>query len=484
MLVPRSFTYHAASNAPKEMYDEKSETRRLSTTEQRRLSVKTKAHAHEMPHATSPPISTQPVEAPSPHPKRQQASEPPRSLPTMHNAPPRRKQRMPSSHNPNAVSPSVQALLAVTQIPRPKPHQMRRKPAMSRSLSIDELVGQWKSEQIHNPSYGSSSALSMLLEEDQDVHEPTSFPGSQEEHFAHSRSTSADSLPSLDNDDRSVLSLNGPPTPDFLRTRRSMSNFKKEKSRSLPAAEDCDCNHPLVTTVDDEEPDDTFIISTTPIHRESTTKPKSRFTSNITTSLQALKNAAITTISSLNLSNASTPSQRSPSSPLSDEVLWSHPFLFPRFSPEVRPPTTQGTPTEAQRRYLNPLPLTFEEQEAPFQQALHAPFLAERIKSAPSIQMQTYNRGRRKVAPAKRSGTADPQSEIGRALAGPTGVRQREPRENGEFLRMVVLEMNMRRAGKLANGRAKMWLAPRQDGMSGDVAVEGVPRRWVAVNAY
>jgi len=76
--------------------------------------------------------------------------------------------------------------------------------------------------------------------------------------------------------------------------------------------------------------------------------------------------------------------------------------------------------------------------------------------------------------------------------------RQREPRENGEFLRICVLEMNMRRAGKLEpetpgaggsggggggmmaarTGRRAFWLPPRQMGRE---STRG--RRWVGVCA-
>lgn len=43
-------------------------------------------------------------------------------------------------------------------------------------------------------------------------------------------------------------------------------------------------------------------------------------------------------------------------------------------------------------------------------------------------------------------------------------MKQREPRENPDFLRVLVAEMNMRRAGKFdddAAGRARMWIEAR-----------------------
>lgn len=165
---------------------------------------------------------------------------------------------------------------------------------------------------------------------------------------------------------------------------------------------------------------------------------------------------------------------------MSDDILWSHPFLFPRLTPEIRPAVT-GTPTQAQRRYLNPMPLTFEEQEAPYQLALHAPYLAQATHVAPKIQMQTYSRAKRK-GPFRRMGP-DPQSEAGRALLGVADVRQREVRENGDFLRVVVMEMNMKRAGKLEAGKAKIWLPPRKAQPTLEEGAK-VPRRWVGVSAY
>ena len=401
---------------------------------------------------------------------------------------------MPSAHDPHSLPPSVAALLAVTQIPRPKAHQVRRKKPAHRQVTIDELVNEWKNDVSFSPSYGSSPALSMLLEDqDETEFQSRSLPEGQARDYLQSRSASAESIPSLDdNDDKSMLSLPSPPTPEYsLRKRTSMSNFKKEKlPRSAPATEDCGLDHPLEPSPSTDEPDDSLIISApeATANTPSTKPTKPRFTSNLTLSLQALKTAALTKLtSSFTLSSASAPSQRTPSSPLSDDVLWSHPFLFPRFSPEVRPPPTlTGTPSKAERRYLNPLPLTFEEQEAPFQQALHAPYLAEEIAEAPAIQMQTYHRARRKGGGKKQAGAAgavDPSSEAGRALM--QGVKMREPRENGDFLRVVVLEMNMRRVGKLESGRAKMWLPPRQVAVSeGEGGGKRVPVRWRGVSAY
>jgi len=106
---------------------------------------------------------------------------------------------------------------------------------------------------------------------------------------------------------------------------------------------------------------------------------------------------------------------------------------------------------------------------------------------APMIQMQTYER-RGRSQKSRRSRATDPFSEAGRVLSNdaPT-VRQREPRENSDFLRVIVLEMNMRRVGKLdtkAVGKARIWLPPRKPGSSKAPSVHspsGVPLRWTPV---
>jgi hypothetical protein len=115
---------------------------------------------------------------------------------------------------------------------------------------------------------------------------------------------------------------------------------------------------------------------------------------------------------------------------------------------------------------------------------------AKRADSSPvSIQMQTYNRTGSKQHQffTSASGSQDQQYDL---EVPPT--RQREPRENGDFLRMVVLEMNMRRNGKLRDDiptRAKVWLPPRKIGPSRLMSADGnaeepdnaIPQRWIGV---
>ncbi|CZT19737.1 uncharacterized protein RCC_05592 [Ramularia collo-cygni] len=475
MLVPASFKY---MDRPRE------KTRRRSAAP--RSIPNNLANVAESAPAVSPPSSppqrsTGPVQIPSPKSINARVSaigssesqdsnmRSPRSatLPTSIG----RRKHVAHAHDPNALPPAIAALLAVTAIPPRKSNRHRRR-GNDRRISIEELVSEWKSDDSLKQSYGSSAALSVLLE---DTDYLFSKDCSHKTSYLTARSASSESMPSLASDDRSVMSVGSPSTPGSLRSRRSYSNLKKEKSRSLPAVEDCAQDHPLAPHSEDE--DDELLLPTQ--KRTPATPKSSSFKSNITLSLQSLKKAAVSSISSLARSSAP-PALHGHAAPHIDHMLWSHPFLFPRFSSEIRP-AFDGDANEAQRRYLNPIPLTFEEWEAPFQQALHAPYLAEAVESAPTIQMQTYNRGRRRGG--SKRGSPSPSSEAGRALLGPEIARRREVRENPDFLRVVVLEMNMRREGKLETGRAKICLPPR-DVCPLPIRAGNIPSRWVGVSAY
>ena len=405
---------------------------------------------------------------------------------------------MPDQHRPEALSPSVAALLAMTAIPR-RPRQTQRRSTRQRQVSIDELVNEWRCDDSLVKSY-ESSPLSILLENADDAEDARSCSLQSGDRSSYERSNSSDSIPSLEGDANSLFSSGSPATPGSMYSRKSSMNRKssmttrKETQRSQPPREICVEDHPLAPIPDLE--DDVFDFY--PGQDLATpSKSKSSFTSNLTTSLQALKLAALSPFTPRKSSSAPNLRARRTTnkseravivSQLSDDVLWSHPFLFPRFIPEIRP-EFKGTPTSVQRRYLNPIPLSFEEQEAPFQQALHAPYLAEQqshdVHNVPTIQMQTYSRsgGRgSKGRSSKASADVDADGAVVTAAAA-AAMRQREPRENSDFLRVVVLEMNMRREGKLETGRAKICLPPRQTAES-DAVVQGkVPRRWVGESA-
>ena len=473
-MVPRSFNYSAAPPM-KATWEEKSAARKAKPQRNmRQTSQITSAPRSISPSRTIPgPVRTPTQPVPIPAVEREHSSKG-QDMPKV-NRTPVTIRRKPSNHDPNALPPAVAALLAVTEIPRPKRSQFhRRRSAQPRRISLDELVNEWKSDESFLSSHESSSGLSVLLEKTDGSEEP--WPAeSVPEDFLYKRSVSAESVPSLEADDRSILSNESVSTPGSLRSRRSFQNLKGG-SRSLPASEKCDLDHPLVPS--QEDPEDALILEILSASKVKPPKAKAGFSSNLTSSLQALKNAAISSISSFTSSNA--PAQQP------DDTLWSHPYLFPRLSPEIRPAIT-GTPTKEQRRYLNPTrPLTFDDLAGPYQDAFHAPFLAEEVKKeadkkAPSIQMRKIDPKTHKFQ--KRS--LSPPTELGRVLMGSPGIRQREIRENSGFMRMLACELNMKRSGKLKYVRTKVVKPPRPvNTWAEEPRDEKVPRRWVGESAY
>lgn len=122
------------------------------------------------------------------------------------------------------------------------------------------------------------------------------------------------------------------------------------------------------------------------------------------------------------------------------------------------------------------------------ERAFSSPPKEDCVLDHPLLQMQTYERRSRSQKNRRsRAPTSDPFSEAGRASVIEPTVRQREPRENSDFLRVIVLEMNMRRMGKLdskAVGKARIWLPPRKlvSGKSFTSSTSnGVPDRWVGI---
>lgn len=64
-------------------------------------------------------------------------------------------------------------------------------------------------------------------------------------------------------------------------------------------------------------------------------------------------------------------------------------------------------------------------------------------------------------------------------------MRPREMRENSDFIRIAVMEMAMRKRGKLDDqrpGRARWALPPRKHSTAPyEIGPNGVPSRWVSI---
>lgn len=388
-----------------------------------------------------------------------------------------RPARSAKSHNPDALPPAVAALLAITAIPSRLPQRRRKRPASERNISMDELIQEWKQDDIEIPLSFSGSPMDVLLgrvdESESDY--GSSLPSLEQEksRFGTSRSISSDSLstlpPSLDYDSPSYAShWDNISTPESV-SRKSLSE-RREKMYSSPPKEDCVLDHPLLHfNVEDAE--ELTEANTPDVIRMSPSNERFKsFKSNLTASFQALKEAA------KSFSNFTAPS-------VPPEDLLTRSILSPKFTSEMRPKHLEELPSPALRRYLNPQPAPISPTELSMQ--LHDALMidADADTHAPMIQMQTYDRRGR--SSRNRRKTSDPYSEAGRSQSPTPTVRQREPRENSDFLRVIVLEMNMRRVGKLdakAVGKARIWLPPRRLGSGKSPAFQsasGVPDRWI-----
>ena len=175
MLVPRSFKYSSPPAAAPAI-DHKLKLHNTITTSRHQppATPLTSQRSHALSRPSTPPQPTeqasehtmrppsQPVDVPSPERLRASGSKTVGHAKGRTASAGRRKQTMPDQHRPEALSPSVAALLAMTTIPR-RPRQSQRKSSRQRQVSIDELVNEWRCDDSLVKSY-ESSPLSILLE--------------------------------------------------------------------------------------------------------------------------------------------------------------------------------------------------------------------------------------------------------------------------------------------------------------------------------
>jgi hypothetical protein len=338
---------------------------------------------------------------------------------------------------------------------------------------MDELIQEWNREETELSPSAVGSPLDLLLGRvDESEDEYGSLQSTEPEDSMTSRSISSESITTIP----PSLSLTAPSYAsnwDSLSTPDSYTRpERREKQVQAPPTEDCVLDHPLLHFGQDDDKIGTISatdVDTTP-PAPSTGRFKS-FKSNLTASFQAVKSAA------KSFSNFTAPS-------VPPDDLLSRSLLSPSFASEMRPKNIHGVPSPALRRYLNPHPAPISAAELSMQ--LHAALSldVDSDTNAPMIQMQTYDRRTR----TSRKRKNDPFSEAGRALSQSPAVRQREPRENSDFLRVIVLEMNMRRVGKLdakAVGKARIWLPPRKPTPATAPSLHSensnaVPDRWIS----
>ncbi len=308
------------------------------------------------------------------------------------------------------------------------------------------------------------------------------------------RSLSSESMPSLD-DDSTATSFADITSPSHFAGQLT----PERRLRQFSSSQDCADDHPLLHFEHFEPSESSLpevpVVSTA---RASPARPSllhsrtSTFRSNLTASLRAIKNAA-QTVTSIAANPIYPP----------EDFLYRSDFSFaPELTDDKRPPPSTEQPSPALRRYLNPPPVS---PVLPSEfHAWHEPLSSSKVptpkkkdsskdETTPTtpvaIPLQTC------IPSAVRSPNASSppiwltadgtptNSRTAESLSlGSSLARQREPRENSDYLRILVAEMNMKRNGKFseeAESHATIWLPPRKLGENSAV---GRRDRWTAFN--
>jgi hypothetical protein len=407
----------------------------------------------------------------------------------------RRPPRPRDVHSPDAIPASVVALLAVTDIPRPRSQRnLRTRLTQDQRLTVNAII---ERQQVSEKEFSLTLSkgpgpMEVLLSPPEDLDDDDiSISDSGLESTLSTRTVSLESMPSLGDSfsTETMPSLDSPFSPS-RRGRKSRPTRRSLEPISSPPGERED--HPLYSSqVDLEELD--FSVFDEPAAEPADKKSelsfqfqpfKSAFKSNLTASLRALRSAA-RSISAINF----------PSIPPDDFLTRSLLTLDPKvpYTDERRPPVLEEEPSAELRRYLNPTTSARIET--------HPATISPARTFTASIQMQTYKVHRSRSTPpsASRNHSTTSSSPTTAqttpykplptlpgqtAFCYPPGImRQREMRENSDFIRIAVMEMAMRKHGKLDDlrpGRARWALPPRKpNAKSYEIGADGVPARWV-----
>lgn len=396
----------------------------------------------------------------------------------------RSERRARDVHSPDAIPPSVAALLAITSIPPQRLNaSIRKRSGAGQRLTVDAILKHTGvSEKELSLSLG-RSPMDLLLSPPEELEEDEVL-GSENgmESVLSTRTMSSESMPSLD--DESVgedsPSLGSLVTPGS-RGRRSLPT-RRMQPVSAPPGESASEDHPLsALDLDIDELD--FKVFQKPEDKdkekpeEEATPPRRKaafFKSNLTASIRAFKLAA------KSFGTLTTPLM-TPDDFLTRSIVNIDPQV--PFTDE-RMPKLEDTPTPALRRYLNPTTNAPIEAHVPSSLAQ----TTSTTKCTASIQMQTYkvSRSSKGTSPSVISRRTLPTSEdVSANVAAGLVARQRDMRENSDFIRIAVMEMAMRKKGKLDDqkpGRARWALPPRQPPTKPyEIGENGVPVRWIAV---
>lgn len=379
-----------------------------------------------------------------------------------------------------SLPPSVAALLALTAIPRQKSHNsVQYRSGAGQRLTVDAILQHGSEEKEISMSF-EKSPLDILLSPPEDLDDDVNESENGHESVMSTRTMSSESMPSLDGDSMSDASpsYSSVMTPS-PRSRRPLLSRRvpsvaspSEDPLSSPDMDFDELDFRVFHRSQDKKEE---VLMTPSVAELESPRRKSAFKSNLTASLKALRSAA------KSLSSLTTPTIL-PDDFLTRSII----SIDPRvpFTDERMPPRLEDTPTPALRRYLNPT------TNAPIE--AHVPSsLAQTMGSTQctaSIQMQTYkvSRSKKGTSPSVISKRTQPTSEeaFAEVAAGPV-ARQRDMRENSDFIRIAVMEMAMRKKGKLDDqkpGRARWALPPRKAPTRPyQISADGIPVRWISV---
>ena len=512
-MVPRTIAGNPFGSSPPKHYDEKDVLRNAPKQKRRASRTLSPSRSPPLKPRSVPPPQSDPVTVPKKANRpRLQPSQSPTPSPS----------RLPLSDlQPPPAAPrrkeSAQELLAATAIPirrRPKQRPAQRIPNCDYVTDFSKLM----MDDVKAPSTNVSSSLGQydgLFGNIDELVEGDMFVGSEgiNDSVLTSRSMSTESLPSLSSPDDFSSAPTSSATPSFARST------SERQLRQISAAEDCAAEHPLSLESEDYS-STTPETSRSPPQRqrkrpEQPRKPSS-FKSSLTASLKAIKSAA-QSVSIYTMSQSIQP-----------EDFLSHSVfdIQPSLTDDRRPPLSDKPPSPALRRYLNPSHSSAEDSPA----QLHFWLDCRSSTSPPSERKSPRNndtsksttRNRRKhlkstnatdssklppvvplatcIPPVVHTahassppiwlapdGTPSNKQTAPQSLVDENGgLSQREPRENRDFLRIYVAEMQMRKMGKLdenAEGRAKMWLPPVPDGVRRGRELEKGEARWTVLSA-
>ncbi|KAL9622701.1 MAG: hypothetical protein Q9160_003011 [Pyrenula sp. 1 TL-2023] len=473
MMVPRPYAIQTRSLSPKGTGDQKKRTlvSRPSKDRANKIPAARPSSPDHTVSTTSPPSPTSPVSIPlrrnsqAPTDRNEPVSEkPPRPQKTLFEGS--------SANIPRAYSAaSVDSILTSTAI-RPRrsyrPRKSQRLPdcdhvAEFSKLLLDDVGSR---EEGISGSFGNPHFDLIFGSLNENDGEEISLDGDDEHpEPVPPRSISSESMPSLeiDNDSTTTTSLNEIPTPSLAGRRALSEKQSPQISTSVGLSSD---DHPLKTPV--LRPSS----PTVDLPDNLTPPPKSRASStirsNLTASIRALKSAA-QSVSNIKLA----PPLQRPDDFLSRSIF----DISPTLTDDKRPPPLSAPPSPALRRYLNPSQTTATTL-TPSDISTYHDFPQNRPSpTSSSVQLQTYlpptHRSANASSPPIFPASTSPSPESSLTLfTGPNLARQRELRENSDFLRVLVCEMEMRRSGKLRDdveGRACVWLPPRITRQEGDL---------------